>query len=145
MLSRKDQQSPGKAVPGQWCEKLENVLKENYRNQIQSLGKKIEVYALTYENELFLAASLVESIDTSTSPVTLSLSIDLDEKSEPKDILDNLVNSMAIFFDEYFSTPNWDDYSTIWSEATHEKQKFYYQVTRENIGLTIKANQLLNQ
>lgn len=145
MLSRKEQDQPGAEIPKQWCEKLTQVLNENYRNQTQSTGKTFTAHALTYPNEVYLAVSLIEPAKEDLAPVTLSLSADLDEKSEPTKLLDQLVDSIAIFFDEYFSTSNWNDYNPIWNEFEHKKLNIHYKITRENVALTLEANRLLAQ
>ena len=38
---------------------------------------------------------------------------------------------------------NWNDYETTWQSAESKGLKFFYNISRENVGLTLQANSLL--
>lgn len=73
------------------------------------------------------------------------ISMDLEEKEDPQKYLDTLIDSIGIFFDQYFADANWNDYQANWEEAEYKKLKFFYKISRENMALSIQAEQLLNQ
>ncbi len=144
MLSRKEQNHSGIFLPEKWKEKVETTLFSLYQNQCEKGGKSFQVYGLTYPNEVFLAVSYLDQDDLNKLPVTYAASADLEKEDDPKKLFDLLVDSIGVFYDSFFSSENWNEYISVWTETKHKNQTFYYQVTREIVSLTIQANQMLN-
>lgn len=148
MIARKREQlSEAYVFPEKWCSELKKVFDQTYQQQCSSLNKAFEVFAFSFPDELLLCISLLDQQVELSAPVTYKASLDLTEAEQDQEkIMANLIDSAAIFFDSYFkSGDNEDTYCPVWSETEFLKQKFYYQVSRENIGLTLKADHLLNQ
>jgi len=146
MLSKKEQEKPGILLPTPWCMKVEVVLSATYKAQCESFKKKFQVHGITYPNELFLAVGLYDPDNLLLAPVTYVISLDLESnKNDPDTYLETLIDSMGIFFDSYFSDPEWNDFQAVWAEAEYKKLKFHYKVSRENLALSIQAESLLNQ
>lgn len=145
LLSRKDQERIGIILPEQWRKKVEAILYNVYQKQCDANNKAFQVYALTYPNELLLTASYLTTDELETAPVTYMISMDLKEKEDPERYFDTLIDSIGIFFDSYFADSDWRDYQANWEEAEYKKLKFYYKISRENMALSIQAEQLLNQ
>ena len=145
MLSRKEQEQAGIELPAQWIEEVRNLLESTYAAQCRQFAKKFEVYGLTYPDELFLAVSLLNQNDSNSSPLTYLLSKDLTQTERPTKILDNLVDSIGLFFENYFNNPQEDPYISVWQENEMRGVKFFYRASRENIALTLQANKLLAQ
>ena len=145
MLSRKEQQEAGKPIPRQWCEQAEVTLYSTYQAHADERKKEFQLHGFLYPNEVFLAASFLDQQNQLDIPTTYIASLDLKENQDSQKILDLLLDSMGIFFDSYFQLNDWNDYVANWTEAEFNKQTFYYKITRENIALTIQAEQLLNQ
>ena len=64
--------------------------------------------------------------------------------------MDNMFDCAGVFFDQYFAKEEnideiWDDYNLDWDETEFNKEKLFYKVTRENIGLSMEANALLGE
>ena len=66
------------------------------------------------------------------------------KKDNIKAIIEKIMDSIGIFFDEYFSNSDWNDYISIWTEAESKKVKFYYKISRENIKLSLMADEILS-
>ena len=144
MLFRKPQDQAGTFLPDEWREEVQGTLFNLYQNHCQREKKTFEVYGLSYPDEIFLTASYLDFHDLNKIPVTYTASADLSgEKKNIKKILDTLVDSIGIFFDSFFHQKDWNDYISVWTKARFKNQVFYYQVTRERIGLTLQADEIL--
>jgi hypothetical protein len=145
LLSRKEQERLGIILPETWREKVESVLYGVYQQQCDHEKKEFQVYAITYPNELLLTASYYDPQLLEAAPVTYMISMDLNENENPDQYLDTLIDSIGIFFDSYFADSDWNEYQANWQEAEYKQLKFYYKISRENMALSIQAEQLLNQ
>lgn len=146
MLHRKEQTKQGITIPTEWCEKAEQVLYSAYEKQCNAQQKNFKFYGLTYPDEVFMAICYLDIENELEAPVTYLVSADLEESDKDvTKLLDKLIDSVGIFFDIYFTDANWNDYVVNWTEGNFQGQDFHYKVTRENIGLSIQAEYLLNQ
>jgi hypothetical protein len=145
MLSRKPQTEKGITLPSQWTENVESALREVYAAQIEDQGKDFEVAGLTYPDELFLSASFLDPENQIEAPISFMISLDLTEKTNPQDMVKKLIDSIGVFYDGVFAQKDWSEYVPNWTEANEKGIDFFYMVSRENVGLTIKANELLGE
>ncbi len=146
MFQRIDSEIPAIELPEKWRQELKQSLLKVYGDQCLKDDKTFDVYGFTYPNELLIIASYV-GMDQGTIPITIFLSADINQKSDPKKLFDSLLDNIAIFFDQYFQNINneeWDEFVYEWQEEVINRQTFYYKVTRENISLTLEAEKLLN-
>lgn len=150
MFSRLDHDIAAVLFPKDWAEGLKQILLNIYGDKCLKDDKSFEVYGFSYPNEVLMIVSYV-GMDQFIAPVTLFLSADLEQKTNTDDIINDMFDSVGIFFDTYFAAQEsdsdeiWDDYVLDWEETEFNKQNFYYKVTRENIGLTIQADLLLGE
>ena len=145
MLARKDHNHQGQKLPTQFEEKIQILLAENYNGKFDAEKHIFEVHGFSYSTEVILTASLVNIHDELLPPVTYHVSADLEEATKMDQLLDLLVDSMGLFFDEYFSVPDWNNFLTFWEEMEFKKSKLFYKVTRENIAASLAADLLLNE
>lgn len=146
MFQRIDTDIPAIELPEKWRQELKQSLLNVYGDQCLKDDKTFDVYGFTYPNELLIIVSFV-GMDPSIIPITLFLSADLNQKTDPKKLFGSLLDNIAIFFDQYFqnaSNEEWDEFVYEWQEEEVNRQTFYYKVTRENIALTLEAERLLN-
>lgn len=146
MFQRIDTEILPLELPEKWRQELKQSLLNVYGDHCLKNDKTFEVYAYTFPNELLIIASFV-GMNPSIIPITLFLSADLNQKTDPKNLFDSLLDNIAVFFDQYFQNINnedWDEYVYEWQEEVVNRQTFYYKVTRENIALTLEAERLLN-
>ena len=143
MLCRKEQESTGILLPQEWSKEVESTLFSLYLDQCKKEGKSFEVYGLTYPNEVFIGASFLDQKHLSGLPVTYMASADFEDKEHPKKTFDLLIDSIGIFFDNYFNSPKEDHYASQWMQTKLKKKVFYYKVSREVLSLTLEANKLL--
>lgn len=149
MFSRLEHDVKPVLFPKDWAEGLKQILLNIYGDKCIEEEKTFEVFGFSYPSEVLLIISYV-GLDKFTTPVTLFLSSDLNEKINPEKIIDRMFDSAGIFFDQYFAHEDtedqiWDEYILDWDEAEFGNEKFFYRVTRENVGLTIEADLLLGE
>jgi hypothetical protein len=145
MLSRKNQEKPGVALPLKWCDQASATLYSTYESFIDEQDRQFQFHGFTYPDEVLMAASLISHTNEFDIPITYMVSVDLHEDQQTEKLLGLLLDSMGIFFDNYFQDQDGSHYEANWTEAEFQKQTFHYKVTRENVALSIKAEQLLNQ
>jgi hypothetical protein len=143
MLSRKEQNDQPIYLPDDWKKKVTELLSQVYKAQLTGAHKVFDIYGLTYPDEVVLIVSLLSQTDGAEAPVSFIMSADLTKDKKSDVMLDALIDSVGIFFDNYFQTPDWSDYQAKWEDADFNGTKFFYIVSRENFGLTIAANKLL--
>ncbi|MCO4792131.1 MAG: hypothetical protein KC493_00360 [Bacteriovoracaceae bacterium] len=144
MLSRKEHQEKPNHLPDEWKKKVTELLISIYGDKFDQSNFEFHIFGMTYPSEMLLTVSLVNTKDESAAPVTYHVSADLDEKTKADKTIAQLVDSIGIFFDNYFDDPEWNDFFSKWEETTFKGSKLFYKITRENIGLTILADQILD-
>jgi len=148
MLARNRTSKNGKPIPTEWLESLNRLLNETYKTECKENGRYFDVFGEIYEGELLVVISYLSEKDEYLSPMTLFLSSEPDQitsEDKIKETQKNFIDLAGLFFDEIFSTDDWDDFEPNWQEVTHHKQNYFYKITRENINLTIEANGLLGK
>ena len=145
MLSRKEHEQKATHLPEEWRKKVRELLNSTYGNKFDKEKNEFAVFGMTFPAEVVLAVSLVNKKDDNAAPVTYHVSTDLNEKIKADKVVDNLVDSVGIFFDSYFEDPNWNDFFSKWEETEFKGIKIYYKISRENVGLTLLADQILEE
>ncbi len=132
-------------LPNEWVDKVEELLHETYQAKLSELAKTFKVFGKLYKDEVLIMASLLEANTESSLPTTYFVSMDLADGQDHTKLLDTLVDSIGAFFDIYFATENWMDHQDMWKEEKFKDLDVFVKINRENVELTIKADQLLNQ
>ncbi len=145
MLSRKNGEKLGNPMPQKWIEELKSLLNSVYKSQCSMHNREFEVYGTTYEDEVLIIASFIDQKNQNLSPVTYMFSADIDKNNASEKILKVIVDSIGIFFDDFFNNKDWNEYQINWCEAEYNKTKFFYKSTRENIKLTLEASKILQK
>lgn len=146
MLARKKTSKIGKNVPQDWLEGLSRLLNEGYKTECKTSNRYFDVYGQIYSDELLLAVSYLSEKDEYSSPITCFLSCDQEQISDEKKVKEtqqNFVDLSGLFFDEIFSSDDWNEFEPQWQEVTHKNETYFFKISRENINLTIEANRLL--
>ena len=144
MHSRIEHEQEGTLFSQELIDEITEILNFVYKDKCELANKTIEVYGKTYDTELLLAITVLEKEDENAIPATYIASAEIGTKKQDA-ILDAIVDSAGIFIEQYLNTPNWDGYISNWTEEEIKGVQIYYQVTRENIKLSLMADQLLNQ
>ena len=91
-------------------------------------------------------------LDKNVLPLTLFVSADLTKETKVDDLQDDMFDFVGVFFDDYFAKTESSDEDEIfeefvldWDETEFNKKKFFFKVSRENIGLTMAADALLGE
>lgn len=142
MFERKAQESAGKAIPHEWQEEVQKLLNLNFGDQLKDRKYFFDTLGRIFQDELLLIVSL--SPDNPALPaVSCFISMDNPTEKTVKKFLDTMLDFAGDFFETYFDTPDWSEYSPRWLELEYNNQDLFYKVTRENISLTLKAEELL--
>lgn len=142
MFARKDQEGVGKSIPLEWQEDVQKLLALNFEENLKGKKYFFDTHGRIFQDELLLVISLAPD-DPALTPVTCFLSMDNPTEKTVKKFLDSMLNFAGDFFESYFDDNDWNDYSPRWLEVEYQGNTLYYKVTRENIALTLKAEELL--
>ncbi len=146
MFSRKNYElDDGKDLPVEWSEKVATLFNQNFSEHCLEQKKSFDVFGKIYQDELLIIISWLENENFNNYPITIFLSADIFNQKNTQEALDHLVDIAGLFFDEYFSDENWNDFEPNWKETLHKKNDYYYKITRENIALTVEADKLLSK
>jgi len=143
MLSRNIHNQSGNIFPTSWQEEISQLFHSTYKTHCDLEKKEFNVYGVSYPNELLIIASYLNKNHPTLSPTTIFTSMDIQENFNHKKAESTLIDIIGLFFDDYFSTENWDDYLSAWQKFENKNFQIYYKITRENIELTLAANKLL--
>lgn len=136
----------GSALPSEWSESFVGVLTETYFKQSEKDNRCFDVYGKVFDHEFVVIISYIHQDDPMAAPISLFISHDnLDDSKQMKKTLENLVNLAGHIFDDIFSEQDWNGYNPNWTENKYQDSTFYYKITRENIGLTLQAQEILNK
>ncbi len=132
-----------KSLPAEWMDKFQKVLEEQYASDLSHTNRKFDLFTELYPNEVCLGLCLNSSKMPSSLPTTYIISADLSEKTEPLELVDRLVDSAEIFFDQFFANEDEVEYTVVWQEGELRGLKFFYMISRENLRLSQEASDLL--
>lgn len=133
-------------LPGEWTEELTKVLSKAYSEQSLKDERFFDIYGEIYEKEFVVIVSYVHHTDQMKSPISLSLSHDIVEDSKKfKLVLKNLIDLVGEVFDDIFNSDDWYEFNPQWTENSYRKSTFHYKVTRENVSLSLQADQLIRE
>ena len=144
MLSRKE--TPFLIdLPKEWVASVYELMLTTYQVKLSDLGLDFKIFGRLYKSELLVIASLVDPNNETSLPTSYFVSMDLDEGQDHTKLLNTLVDSIGAFYDQYFAYDEWMDYQDMWKDEKFKDLDIFVKVTRENVELTIQADQLLNQ
>ncbi len=143
MLSRNNHDQKGTALPQEWINDSCQLLEAAFKGKFSPEKNRFFVFGQTFQNEIFIAVSLLDKLDESQLPVTYCISCDIKPDQNNSKLLQHMIDSTGIFFDSFFGTTDWNEYCSNWTKFNYKGFELYYIVTRENIDLTLKADELL--
>ena len=133
-------------LPMEWLEELTKTLNDVYSDQRDKDQRFFETYGEIYEKDFVVIISYLHKQDSSASPITLFLSHDnLEDSKQFKKALSSLTDLVGLIFDDVVSQTDWNEYNLNWTENEFKGFKFFYKLTRENISLTLQAEELLKE
>lgn len=133
-----------KELPSDWCDALTNILNATYEERASKDNHFFDVIGKIFDKESILFVSYLDKGDYSASPITLSISFDnLNDSKALKNILDISVSLSSLIYDDIFSKEDWHEYVLNWTENDIDGHKLFYKITRENMSLTLQAEELL--
>lgn len=133
-------------LPQEWTDDLMKTLNEAYAHQIVARDSFFDVYGEVYDKEFVVIASLMHDTDPAVAPVSVFISHDvLADQKHFKKVLKNLVDLLGLIFDDVFAQDEWADYNANWTENKYKGDCFYYKITRENVSLTLQAEEILKK
>ena len=145
MFSRIKNTSPS-LLPEELINAINSIINDSFGEQFSNKNLMLSSYGEMYENEIVLILSLIGHLNDTS--ISLFMSDEIDEKTNLKDKIDQLVNSSSEFFEKFIHGTDeeiLDMYTSDWQKADFPAADFYYKISRENIQLTIQANKLLGE
>ena len=147
MFTRKSKTSTAKNFPAEWIEGFSRLLNNTYKSDCTKNKRYFDVFGQIHPEELLVVVSYLSEVDESLTPVTLFLSCDtqhMSSEEKVKETQKNYIELAGLFFDEILNKGDEAiDFEPTWQEVTHNKETYFYKLTRENINLTLRANELL--
>lgn len=136
----------GSALPAEWTESLVKVLTETYFKQSEKDNCFFDVYGKVFDQEFIVIISYIHHEDQMASPISVFISHDnLEDSKKMKQALASLVDLAGHIFDDIFSIADWNGYIPNWTENKFKENTFFYKITRENISLTLQAEEILKK
>lgn len=136
----------GKHLPAEWTEEFVKILTEAYAAQSEKDNRFFDVYGQIYDKEFVVVVSYIHHSDQLAAPISIFISHDTSSDSkELSKALKALVDLSGHIFDEIFSQEDWNEYVPTWTENDFKGHLFHYKITRENVSLSLQAEQLLKK
>ncbi|MCB9091874.1 MAG: hypothetical protein H6621_02905 [Halobacteriovoraceae bacterium] len=147
MFSRKSANSSGASFPEKWQDKTSLNFNEYFQGKYKLENYFFQAFGYIYESEITIILSLIPK-ETSMSSITLFISKEVDSKlknnpAKLEKIKDTILDIQGIIFDEVLKDLENVPYSHEWIDYTYKKEKYHYKLTRENVELTLKAEEWL--
>lgn len=134
------------ALPAEWTESFVKVLTDTYFKQSEKDNRFFDVYGKIFEEEFVVVISYIHHEDQMASPISVFVSHDhLENSKKMKVALESLVNLAGHIFDDIFSSDDWNGFLPNWTENKFDNNTYFYKITRENISLTIQAEEILKK
>lgn len=147
MFTRNNSSKNPQSFPLEWIEAFSRLLNSTYKSDCTKNKRYFDVFGQIHSEELLVVISYLSELDESISPVTLFLSCNkhqMDSEEKVKETQKNFINLAGLFFDEVLSKEDESiDFEPTWQEVKHNNETYFYKLTRENISLSLKANELL--
>lgn len=144
LLGRYESEAEGNDLPQQWQDEFINNLNLAYADVISKNDRFFDVYGRIYDREFVVVASYIHIEDQLAAPISVFISHDIiDDEKLMKKALDNLTDLFGLIFDDILDNDQWNDYNPNWSENQYKENTFFYKITRENISLTLQAEEIL--
>lgn len=144
MLGRYDESLQGTPLPQDWQEGFIATLNEAYHERSEQDERFFDVYGAIYEKEFLVIVSYIHKTDQLAAPVTIFVSHDItNDQKHMKKALKDVVDLVGDILEDIFATKDWNDYCLSWTDNEYRGNNFFYKITRENISLTLQANELL--
>ena len=141
-----EEELKGKALPYEWLEEVTKTFNDAYETKRKEQDRFFEAFGEVYEKEFVVIISYLHANDPMCSAVSLFVSHDnLEDSKKFKESLGALVDFAGIIFDDIISTKDWSEYNSLWTENEYKGFKFNYKLTRENISLSMQAEELLKE
>lgn len=132
-------------IPGKDLSRFKKAVEEAYTEYFIQRSLDFELHGFLYPKEFVLNICIFSPKDLNITPTSLFCSVDLKDESPSEKIINTIVDYIGIFLDEFFQVDSWEDYFQRWESEDFKGQKLHYRITRENVILSLKAEELLNQ
>lgn len=135
-----------KPIPNEWTEQVTKTLTEVYHEHSERDNRFFDVYGEIGDKEFVVIISYIHHADQMTSPISLFISHDvLDDSKQFEKALKDLIDLAGEIFDDILSKDEWSEYISNWTENKYKNSLFHYKITRENISLTLQAEEILSK
>lgn len=145
MFSRKNEEQEGKDFPQEWTQEVYELLYQEFQSECESRGKNFFVMGKIFSDELVLIVSYLSEKNLQDTPISFFYSFNIFTEKDVKKTLPKIFDIVVGFLDMYFSNEDEFEFTPYWLEETMGDTEFFYKVSRENIQLTLEAEELLKK
>ena len=136
----------GSALPKEWTESFVGILTETYFKQTEKDHRVFDVYGQIFDKEFVVVVSYIHHDDHYAAPISVFISHDIiSDDKQMKKTLDQVVSLAGHIYDDIFSVKDWNDFIPNWTENKMDGSNFFYKITRENLGLSLQAEEILKK
>ena len=136
--------STGTALPKEWIESFVGILTETYFKQTEKDHRVFDVYGQIFDKEFTVVISYIHHDDHYAAPISVFISHDIiDDDKQMAKTLDQVVTLAGHIYDDIFSVDDWNEFLPSWTENKMGGSNFFYKITRENLGLSLQAEEIL--
>lgn len=145
-LTREEYSNPGIDLSEQLKMSILEIFNETYKNDLQKLDLEMGLFGFFYPKEFILITALGQHSKPEENRTNFFVSIPYSLDFKNKEMLETVkkaVEALGLCLDDYFAGPEWNDYFDYWQELEVSKTKVHIKSNRENIKLTLLADQIL--
>ncbi|MEX0799201.1 MAG: hypothetical protein WD025_07135 [Bacteriovoracaceae bacterium] len=119
---------------------------EAYLAQSEKDNRFFDVYGQIYDEEFLVIISYIHHSDQMAAPISIFISHDTTSGSkETASALKALMDLSGHILDDIFSQKDWNKFVPHWTENKFRDHTFHYKITRENVSLSLQAEELLKK
>ncbi len=149
MFFRKYEEIMGIHYPKEWRDQTAISFGAYFENHPIQNDHTFEAFGFHHLDETVIIISLVPFSEIS-SPISLFISKDLNEKERNSErefnkAKDSILDVVGMIMKDLLDDFDNFQYILNWTEYEFRKEKFFYKLTRENIDLTIKTEEILSE
>lgn len=130
------------AFPKDYLSQIEDVFKENFKQQLK--GSQLAIEGRIYTEEILLRVGIREKGRLSQANFEVSTNYSTKEKDAVARIHD-CVDAAASMMAEYYDSDGEAEFPRTWNEYEFNQRKIYLQFTTENSDLEAQADALLGK
>jgi hypothetical protein len=144
----KNHETLGTKFPKIWEEKVELSFQDTFNKDKDLTNAFYRAFGSINQNEILTAIGLtcLSGNDPLNFSIFVSKEVTEEQMNRPKDLStlkNDMVDILGVLFNEVLKEKEDIPFSARWEQYTFKRQEYYYRISRENLELYLKAQELL--